>query len=377
MNRAIEAFRLRRQLGILTRQRQAALTKVSHDENLLAILHSLSDGLVVTDWQTNVVLFNDEAGRVLGLTEEKAMGSPVSLCLASDDLLSLFVRAIKSDTSLATLMAGEEPVVKVGDKTLRVHVDPVKNAAGTVIGAVGLFHDVTGVSAMDKLRDDFLSMVSHELKAPLSSLLMQISVVLDGLAGDLTPKQDDLLTKAKEKTKGMITLVNDILDYRRLQEGKSIQKIENLDMADILHRTADLMRLSAEEKGVEVTFDVADDVPAFNGDRGGVQAIFVNLISNAIKYTPKGGRVGVSLRRKGKDIRFKVVDTGIGIPAQDLNRVFEKFYRIKNHETKSISGSGLGLSIVKGIVEAHNGFVHLESEVGKGTTVVVSLPSEA
>ncbi|MDY6950947.1 MAG: ATP-binding protein [Thermodesulfobacteriota bacterium] len=377
MNRAIEAFRLRRQLGILTRQRQAALTKVSHDENLLAILQSFSDGLVVTDWQTNVVLFNDEAARLFGLTEEKAIGSPVSACLASDELLSLFVRAIKSDTSLVTLMAGEEPVVKVGEKTLRVHVDPVKNQAGTVIGAVSLFHDVTGVSAMDKLRDDFLSMVSHELKAPLSSLLMQISVVLDGLAGDLTPKQDDLLGKAKEKTKGMITLVNDILDYRRLQEGKSIQKIENLDMADVLERTADLMRLSAEEKGVEITFDVAEDIPAFNGDRGGVQAIFVNLISNAIKYTPKGGKIKVSLRKKGKDIRFKVVDTGIGIPPQDLNRVFEKFYRIKTDETKSISGSGLGLSIVKGIVEAHNGFVHLESEVGKGTTLVVSLPSEA
>jgi signal transduction histidine kinase len=242
---------------------------------------------------------------------------------------------------------------------------------------VGLFHDVTGVTAMDKLRDDFLSMVSHELKAPLSSLLMQISVVLDGLAGDLTPKQDELLSKAKEKTKGMITLVNDILDYRRLQEGKSIQKIENLDMADVLERTADLMRLSAEEKGVEITFDIAEDIPAFNGDRGGVQAIFVNLISNAIKYTPKGGRVKVSLFKKGKDIRFKVVDTGIGIPPQDLNRVFEKFYRIKTDETKSISGSGLGLSIVKGIVEAHNGFVHLESEVGQGATFVVSLPSEA
>jgi len=377
MNRAIEAFRLKRQLGILTRQRQASLTQVSHDENLLAILQSFSDGLVVTDWQTNIVLFNDKAARLFYLTQEEAIGSPLSAYLQSDELLSFFMRAIKSDSSLGTLMAGEEPVVKVQDKTLRVHVDPVKNEAGTIIGAVCLFHDVSGISAMDKLRDDFLSMVSHELKAPLSSLLMQISVVLDGLAGDLTEKQSDLLGKAKEKTKGMITLVNDILDYRRIQEGKSIQKIENLDMGEILKRTADLMRLSAEEKGVGIIFDIGDDLPSFNGDRGGIQAIFVNLLSNAIKYTPKGGRVNVGLRKSGKELRFKVTDDGIGIPRQDLDRIFEKFYRIKSNETKSISGSGLGLSIVKGIVEAHGGSIHVESEGRQGTAFEVSLPCEA
>jgi signal transduction histidine kinase len=206
---------------------------------------------------------------------------------------------------------------------------------------------------------------------------MQISVVLDGLAGDLTEKQNDLLGKAKEKTKGMITLVNDILDYRRIQEGKSIQKIENLDMEEILKRTADLMRLSAEEKGVGITFDIAHDLPSFNGDRGGIQAIYVNLLSNAIKYTPKGGRVNVGLRKSGNEIRFKVTDDGIGIPRPDLDRIFEKFYRIKSDETKSISGSGLGLSIVKGIVDAHGGSIHVESEGGQGTTFEVSLPCEA
>jgi len=376
LNRAIEAFRLRRQLGVLTRQRQASLSTIRHDHNLLAIIQSITDGVVVTDWQTNIVLFNEKAARLFDLTEEKSIGHPVSMCLASDELLSFFMRAIKSDPSLATLMAGEEPIVKVRDKTLRVHLDSVTSETGTVIGAVAVFHDVSKVKAMDKLRSDFLSMVSHELKAPLSSLLMQISVILDGLAGELTEKQRDLLSKAKEKTKGMITLVNDLLDYRRVEEGKSIQKIESLDLGEILDRTAELMRLSAEEKEIKVTCDTSHDLPSFSGDRGGIEAIFVNLISNAIKYTPKGGNVQVSLHKAGKDIRFKVVDDGIGIPKEDVGRIFEKFYRIKTEQTKSISGSGLGLSIVKGIVEAHNGSIHVESEVGKGTTAIVSLPVE-
>jgi signal transduction histidine kinase len=185
-----------------------------------------------------------------------------------------------------------------------------------------------------------------------------------------------LLGKAKEKTKGMITLVNDILDYRRIQEGKSIQMIEGLDLAKILQRTVELMRLSAEEKGISMTCEIAEELPSFSGDRGGMEAIFINLISNAIKYTPKGGNVNVSLNKEGKGIRLMVVDTGIGIPDEDIDQIFEKFYRIKTKQTRSISGSGLGLSIVKGVVDAHGGVIHVESEVGNGTTFIVSLPPE-
>ena len=378
MNRALETFRLRRQLGVLKRERKAVLTKshVGHDENLMAILNSLTDGLIVTDWQANIVLFNKVAGRLFDLKEGKVLGKPVSECIASDELLSFLIRAVKTDSALATLMAGEEPVIRVGDKTLQTHVDPVISEAGTVIGAVALCHDVTMVAAMDKLRADFLSMVSHELKAPLSSLLMQISVINDGMAGALTEKQSNLLSKAKDKTKGMIILVNDLLDYRRIQEGKSIQKIESLDLREILERTIELMRPSAEDKHVTITSKISDGLPAFNGDRGGIQAIFVNLISNAIKYTPSGGSVNISLAEAGKDIRFKVVDNGMGISPEDLDRIFERFYRIKTKQTRSITGSGLGLSIVKGIVDAHNGTVHVESKVGKGTTFIVSLPTQ-
>jgi len=378
VNRALETHRLRRQLGVLKRERQEALTKnkVNHEENIMAILNSLTDGLIVTDWQTNLVLFNKVAGRLFGLNRNESLGKPVSECIPSDELLSFLIRAVKTDTSLATLMAGEEPVIRVGDKMLQVHVDPVVSDAGTAIGAAALCHDVTTVAAMDKLRSDFLSMVSHELKAPLSSLLMQISVVNDGMAGELTEKQFDLLSKAKEKAKGMITLVNDLLDYRRIQEGKSIQKIESLDLREILGRTVELMRLSAEDKRINMTTEIMDDLPLFSGDRGGIQAIFVNLISNAIKYTPAGGSVHITLTVAGKDIRFKVVDNGLGIAPEDLDRIFDRFYRIKTEETRSIAGSGLGLSIVKGIVDAHDGTVHVESKLGEGTTFIVSLPTQ-
>jgi two-component system sensor histidine kinase VicK len=136
------------------------------------------------------------------------------------------------------------------------------------------------------------------------------------------------------------------------------------------------MRLSAEEKGITTTCDIAEALPSFTGDRGGMEAVFVNLISNAIKYTPQGGNVNVTLDKAGKNIRFKLVDNGMGIPPEDMDRIFEKFYRIKTEQTRSISGSGLGLSIVKGVVDAHGGSIRAESEVGKGTTFFISLPVE-
>jgi signal transduction histidine kinase len=205
---------------------------------------------------------------------------------------------------------------------------------------------------------------------------MQISVVVDGLAGNINAKQKDLLGKSKEKTKGMIALVNDLLDLRRIEEGKALMVIEPLDMGEILQRSIDLMSLSAQDENITLEVNIADDLPLLSGDRSGMQAVFVNLISNAVKYTPSGGRVTIELNKAGKALRIKVVDTGIGIEKADIEHIFDRFYRIKSEQTRSIGGSGLGLAIVKGIVDAHKGTIHLESEVGKGTMIIVSLPLE-
>ena len=174
----------------------------------------------------------------------------------------------------------------------------------------------------------------------------------------------------------MIALVNDLLDLRRIEEGKTLMVIEPLDMGEVLKRSLDLMSLSAKDENVTLDVNIADNLPLLSADRTGMQAVFVNLISNAIKYTPSGGRVTVELNKEGKFLRIKVADTGMGIEKADMGHIFDKFYRIKSEQTRSIGGSGLGLSIVKGIVDAHRGTIHLESEVGKGTMIIVSLPLE-
>lgn len=174
--------------------------------------------------------------------------------------------------------------------------------------------------------------------------------------------------------KCMITLMNDLLNVCRIEEGRVIEQRELLSLSEILQRTVDLMRPQAEDKNVDLQISAEEGIPFINGNRSGLEAVFVNLISNAIKYTPSGGQVRVTMKREGESVQIKVSDTGIGMEDKDITRIFDKFYRVKSDRTRDITGTGLGLSIVKGVVDAHRGTLSVESEVGKGTTVTVSLP---
>jgi len=374
INRVIERFRFGRQLEIIKKQRQTLLMKDSYDEDAFqSILNTIPESILIVDQQGNLVFYNSKATDLFGLQGDTILGTPIGNCLKNEDILSFLTEAMKL-TRPRHSVGHRESLIEIDDVRLRVLIDPIRGEDNTVIGFLIQLDDISQISAMDQLKADFMTMVSHELKSPLSALLMQISVVLDGLAGDITTKQKELLGKAKAKTKGMIALVNDLLDLRRIEEGKAVAVIEPLDMAEILQRSIDLMSLSAKDKNITFEVNIAKGLPMLSGDRTGIQAVFVNLISNAIKFTPNGGRVEVELKKSGNDIRIKVVDTGIGIEKADIDHIFDRFYRIKTERTKNIGGSGLGLYILKGIVEAHRGTVHVESEVGEGTMFIVSFP---
>jgi len=217
-------------------------------------------------------------------------------------------------------------------------------------------------------------MVSHQLKSPLSSVLLQTSILVDGLVGELNEKQKDLLQKIKAKMNGMKELVNDILDVCMIDDGVNAAQIEPLKLPDILQRTVEVMQPQAQDKDIKLLVTTEDGLPVISGNRSSVEAIFINLISNAIKYSSPCGEVCVGLKKESKHLQVNVSDNGIGIEDKDILRIFDKFYREKSDRTKHISGSGLGLSIVKSAVEAHQGSIYVESEVGRGTTFTVLLP---
>ncbi len=377
IDRAVERFTLARQLEILKKQRLSILKKDSYDEDTMrTIMNTIPEGLIVTDHHERIVFYNSKVADLFGLQGDAALGLPIEKTLKNADLVSFITESMNLSRSGHSSVHQKVGSIEIEGLTMRVLINSIESDDGKTIGSVSMLQDVSQKKTMDQLKGDLVSMVSHELKAPLSALLMQLSVVLDGLAGDITTKQKDLLGKAKQRTKRMIALVNDLLDLRRIEEGKAVVEIEPLDLGEILHRSIDIMTLSSKDKNINFDVKIVENLPLFSGDRTGMEAVFVNLISNAIKYTSTGGRVQVELKKSGKDIRIKVVDNGIGIEKEDLDHVFDRFYRIKTEQTKSIGGSGLGLYIVKRIVDAHRGTIYVESKAGKGTMFIVSLPLE-
>jgi PAS domain S-box-containing protein len=340
-------------------------------ESLNPILDSLADGMLVTDAQGNIILYNQKAETMLGIKGGDALGQKVQDHIKNEAL----VRLINKTWSLNVPYHTEEVcLIDSGDIKLRIHVSPVRDGMGLLIGSVTLLHDVAQLSAIDRVKSNFLSMVSHQLKSPLSSTLLQTSILLDGMVGEINEKQRDLIQKIKAKIKGMTDLVNDILDVCYIEEGGYVTQIEPLSLSEILKRTIEVVQPQAQDKGITLQVTVEDHLPFIHGNKSSMEAMFLNLIMNAIKYTLSGGQVSVGLRKDAQYLEVKVSDTGIGIEDKDILRIFDKFYRERSERTKHISGTGLGLSIVKGVVDVHHGSIYVESEVGKGTTFTVLLP---
>jgi len=224
----------------------------------------------------------------------------------------------------------------------------------------------------EMMRYNFVTMVSHELRSPLAAVQQNLMVITGGLVGEIPEKTNQMLLRMKERIKGLISLISDWLDLSRIESGEMVTKMEPVDLKIILSEVMEMMKPLADEKKVTLRFTAPEKYPSIVGGRETLQMLFTNLIHNGIKYNRKGGKVEVILENEDQGTKIIVKDTGVGIPREKLPLIFEQFYRVKKKE--AVVGSGLGLSIVKKIVEAHSGSIGVESELGKGTTFTVCLP---
>jgi two-component system phosphate regulon sensor histidine kinase PhoR len=256
---------------------------------------------------------------------------------------------------------------------LRAQAVPFQNRSGEILGSVTIIDDITHLKELDEMKSAFVSMVSHEIRGPLSTVLSQIKILMDGLAGELGPKQADILGKISRKIQGLVELSNELLDLSRIEAGLIVQDKEQVQLMDILESLVEFMQARAKEKNISLSLEKAD-LPLINADTKSMEEVFSNLITNAIIYTPEGGEITVRGEVKGGFVGISVSDTGYGIAPDEIPRIFERFYRAKTEKTRNIVGTGLGLPIVKSIVEAHNGTVKVESEEGVGSTFYVRLP---
>jgi signal transduction histidine kinase len=376
VRRALEKQQLEAATRRLQEEQARNLYSLALEQSRLhAIVNTMADGVLVTNRDAEVVLCNATLRRFLGLANPPPQPGPLAEYIKTPD----FIAAIHS--LLADAAATPERLISQELAHDRVHLRSLSAAFfgpdQAVLGTVTVFHDVTSFVQLDEMKNDFVRMVSHELRSPLAAVKQQHAVILDGLAGDLTDKQREMLTRAQARLQGLLDLINELLDLARMEAGHGQLEQLPLNLGEVLADIVELQTARAEAQKVRLRLDTPPEMPAILADRRSMQEIFGNLIANAINYSPRGGDVRISARPAGDFLEVAVADQGIGIPPEELPKIFEKFYRVKSPETRTIIGTGLGLALVKNLVEAHRGHLEVDSVVDQGTTFKVFLPLAA
>lgn len=231
------------------------------------------------------------------------------------------------------------------------------------------------VKNISKRKSDFISSVSHELRTPLTSVKGYAAILLAEKLGALPEAVKERLEKINRHSDELVHMVNDLLDIARIESGKTIMKIEEQNLKDIINNVCDLILIQCKNKNIDLVLDVQKNTPAIWADRSQIERVFINLLGNAVKFTPENGRITVKTRAKDQTVQVDISDNGIGMPAEALQKIFEEFYRVDNPINQQVKGTGLGLSLVKNIIEAHRGKIFVESKVGKGSTFSFTLPA--
>ena len=378
VRRALERRTLQKEAEFLRKEREKSLRDIATEKSKIkTIINCMGDGVLVCDRDSCIVLSNPAASRMLKAPETCLLGNYLNQCHLPQDLSHAIEESLQTKDMSYTSVSQELSVGEPGEIFLRAHTAPVRNDIGETMGSVTVLQDISHLKELDKMKSEFVAMVTHELRAPIAVVEQQLTVILSKMAGDVTEKQEQLLSRAKERTRGLLDLIKDLLDLSKIEAGKMVQYKEPLYLQEVIQRVVDSMRSEAENKKIDLQFSSPPKISFIHADRNSMEGIFTNLISNAIKYTPEGGKVWVHLGEEGGFVKANVSDTGIGIKKEDLSRIFDKFYRVKTTETRQIVGTGLGLSIVKSIVDAHLGSITVISKEGEGTTFTVSFPKES
>ncbi|MCX5702206.1 MAG: ATP-binding protein [Candidatus Omnitrophica bacterium] len=230
------------------------------------------------------------------------------------------------------------------------------------------------VQKISNRKTDFISSVSHELRTPLTSIKGYAAILIAEKLGALPPAVKERLEKINHHSDELVHMVNDLLDIARIEAGRATMKIELQDLQSIIATVSDLIMIQCKNKNIELVTNIEADMPLIPTDRGQIERVFINLLGNAVKFTPQNGKITINAELKDGVVQVGISDTGIGIPEEAISKLFTEFYRIDNAINQQVKGTGLGLSLVKHIIEAHKGNIWVESTLGKGSTFFFTLP---
>ena len=341
-----------------------------------AALESLYHPVIATDHDGRVVHLNRAAEALFG-SEERAAGRPAAHVLPDERIVRAVERAIRQEHVSAE--EGERALVTLlspgGVRTYRLRATPMRDA-GALLGAVAVLEDVTHLRELDRLKTEFVGVASHELRTPVTSLLLSVQLLQEGAAGPLTPEQQAVVAAQRDDLERLERLMRDLLDLTRLEAGVTPPRLQAAAPRELAEAALASVRPQAAAKGLALRSDLEAGLPPVQADRSQIGRVLVNLLGNAVRHTPAGGEIVLRACREdgAPSVTFEVRDTGAGIPTEYLPRIFERFVQVPG---ATRGGAGLGLAIVQTIVRAHGGEVRAGSEPGRGSSFSFRLPAAA
>ncbi|HDQ74043.1 MAG TPA: hybrid sensor histidine kinase/response regulator [Chloroflexi bacterium] len=364
MDRALTEVRLRHERDALTQELiEVNRTLKAERRQLEAVLTSTTDGvLVVGDHaEERIILANDTARRDFCMRGD-VVGEPLREVLEDEILVDVIQRAKETGET-----AHAEVPLSDDERTLNVNVTPIPG-----VGRVAMMQDISYLKELDRMKSEFVSTVSHDLRSPLTSIKGFANLMPS--VGTLNEQQIYFLEKIQSGVETVTTMIGDLLDLGRI-EAEVRMEMQSCDVRALIERVVEGQQNHAELKRQTLQVEMPPQIPSVLGNALRLGQALSNLLSNAIKYTPEGGDISISVGRENGQVIIIIEDDGIGISQEDLPHIFDKFYRVDSPETEGIIGSGLGLSIVKTIVEKHSGRIWVESQLGKGTTFTIMFPA--
>jgi len=365
---------------IATMELRMEKEQIAYDkERSEMVLSRVADGFIMVDEQGRVLMMNEPAERIFGKPLREQAGRHIAEGIGEEHMLALS----KDLSSMMNRELGKEIEIEGRDETkriLRSSTAIVHSMEGKVVGMISVLSDVTREKELERLKQDFVSHVTHELRTPLVAIKQAVTLIMDGTAGVINEQQEKMLSVVRRNIERLSRFIDDLLDIQKIEAGRLIVHRKATDLRPIVDDVIQSLTPWAEGKGIVLTSLLPDDLPEVYADAERVNQILVNLVGNAIKFTAKGGKVTVKVSRPlvGEEterfLKVVVMDTGRGIAREDLDAIFEKFKQAGNKEPTDIKGSGLGLSIVKSLVELHGGRIWVESQLNVGSKFTFTLP---
>jgi two-component system, OmpR family, sensor histidine kinase VicK len=350
------------------RLKEALMEIEEERDKITAILLHMSDGVIAANQAGEIMVVNPAAEHMLGKKREELLGVPLADCIELADS-NINRSLLNANLSSSFLLKGP------GGRTLQAYhtVFRGKGKSSIETGEILVLRDITELESQEQARREFVANVSHEIRTPLTTISSYLEALLDGALYD-SGTSFRFLQVIEHETKRMVRLVNDLLQLSRLEEKNLTWNFQDIRLLDILDGVRVRFHLEFIRRRISFAIEGVTDSHIVFADRDKLDQVLDNLLTNALKYTSEGGSITVRAWEEADYVRVQVADTGIGIPKDDLPRIFDRFYRVDKARSRKMGGTGLGLAIAKQIVEAHGGTITIDSELGKGTVVTFTLP---